>query len=225
MKNNLMIYLSTYFEVGAFLASLFAWQKIKHIKYLRLFPFLLVGIVAGELAGAYILYATKKNNALLYNICITPFINIMYYGIVYLALQNSKLKKGIIVFAILYAPFAILTTLRWYNNENSYNILSHSIGSLFLIISLFRLFYEMLLNPFEFDFLKRPSFYIFFALLLFHVASLAYFVMANWLIGHAESKEFLNALVTVLNVLNYILYGTYIIVFIWIRWSQVEYIY
>lgn len=208
-----MIYLSTYFEIAALITSAVALPSIENSKAMRLFPLLLLGIVIGELAGYYI-YENKGNNALLYNLFITPFINVMYYCIVFFILKSAVLKKTIVVFAIIYIFFAIFTTLRWYNDENRYNILSHSVGSLFLIIILIRLFYEMMVNPVELDFLKKPSFYIFFALLLFHVASLAYFLMANWMGVH---HKFVNVVYAVFDSLNYILYGTYIIAFIWIR--------
>ena len=209
-----MLYLSTYFEIAAFVTSLIAWKQLSDSRSLRLFPLLLLGIVAGELWGAYQIYKTHEDNARLYNIYITPFINVMYYGILYHAIKPLTLKKGIIVFSMLYIGFAILTTLYLYNDTIHYNVLSHCVGALFLIFLLIRLFYEMMINPSELDFLRKPSFYIFFALLLFQVGSLAYFSMANWLGSHHQLIGFI---FYVFDTLNYILYGTYIVAFIWIR--------
>ena len=54
-----------------------------------------------------------------------------------------------------------------------------------------------------------------FAFMLFNVGTLPFFAMSNWLYFVRTNTDILFMMQNVMSVLNYILYTTYTIVFIW----------
>jgi hypothetical protein len=203
----------TYFELGAFVSSLAAWRVIRSSKYLRLFPLLLFVIVSVEIYETFFSPKGQPSNAWVYDIQI-PLQHFLYLVILYNALNGTQYKRVIWAFMIFLPPFALVTEL-FFTEKNHFNVLSYCFGSLTLIIGIIIKFYEMLQNPVDFNFLKKPFFYMLFAFLLFNVGTLPYFAMGNWLYYTMGYKNTVFILVNVMSVLNYILYGTYTIAFLW----------
>ncbi len=75
----------------------------------------------------------------------------------------------------------------------------------------------MLKSPENLDFLKDPFFYMLFALLLFIVGTLPRYLMVSWLATLDNEIEIRRMLGNVSSILNYILYATYTIAFLWMR--------
>lgn len=208
-----MTQLITWFEIAAFLASLAAWRAIRDSRHLRLFPLLLFLIVVVEAYETFFRNKAAISNALLYNIQV-PLQYLIYLLIIYHALARPYNKKVILFEMILLAAFTLVTGC-FFTPWNQFNVLAYCLGSVLLIIGIVIKFYEMLEQPVGFNFLKDPFFYMLFAFLLFNVATVPYFAMINWLYMVKRSRNILVLLANVMSILNYILYTTYSIAFIW----------
>lgn len=201
-----------WFELAAFVLSLVALPLIWKSKYLRIYPFLLLIVVTVE---GYFKFFPQETaiNAWAYNIQI-PLQYVCYLLILYYA-ATSKQYKIFLVAAICMLIVFNAVSLIYFTPKNYTNVWGYCFCSLLIIIAIIWKFYEMLKNPFEFNFLRNPFFYMLFAYLLFNLITLPYFSMANWLY-HSEKYKYLGeALANVMSVLNYVLYTTYSIAFLW----------
>ena len=214
-----MYHYITYFEIAAFLSSLIAWGALRESSYLRWFPLLLFVVVSVEVYETF--FRSKNNffNSKIYNIQV-PLQYLLYLTILYYATTRVRYKKLIVIGAILYISVTITSEI-FLTTPNHFNVISYSVGSLFLIIFILAKLYEMLQNPTGFNFLKDPFFYILFAFLLFNVGSLPFFAMSNWLYYVKGYKNAVMMLSNVTSVLACILYLTYAIVFVWMTKKRV----
>jgi hypothetical protein len=210
-----MHYYITYFEIAAFAASLLAWNVIRRSRFLRLFPLLLFVIVAVEVYETFFAPPTQLSNAWIYNIQV-PLQYLFYLTILYYAIKYPLFKKLIIAASFLLVAITIITN-KYFAGQGTFNSWSYSFGSATVIICILVKFYEMLQNPTEFNFIFNPFFYILFAFLLFNVGTLPYFIMGNWLWFEKGEKQTVIVLQNVMSILNYMLYSTYTIAFLWIR--------
>lgn len=202
----------TYFEITAFITSLLAWPVIRNSKYLRLFPVLLFVIVSVEVYQTFF-KPQNQINAWIYNIQI-PLQHLLYLIILHQAVEQSSYKRFLLSLAVTLIVFSILTNLLIVEDKH-FNVQAYCLGSVLVIIGILIKFYEMLQNPTDFNFLRKPFFYMLFAFLLFNVGTLPYFAMSNWLYFVATHKDILMMLANVMSVLNYILYTTYTAMFLW----------
>lgn len=205
----------TYFEIAAFIASLMAWGLIKKSRYLRLFPVLLLVIVMVEVYETFFAPPSQVSNAWIYNIQV-PLQYLLYLAILYYAINQERYKRIIIVSSLLLI-LVVIVTEKYLTREGSFNSWSYSLGSVLVIGGILVKFYEMLQNPVEFNFTGSPFFYMLFAFLLFNVGTLPYFVMGNWLWFEKGEKQMVLVLQTVMSILNYVLYSTYTIAFLWMK--------
>ena len=214
-----MYHYITYFEIAAFLSSLIAWGSLRKSSYLRWFPLLLFVVVSVEVYETF--FRSKNNffNSKIYNIQV-PLQYLLYLTILYYATTRVRYKKLIVIGAILYISVTITSEI-FLTTPNHFNVISYSVGSLFLIIFILAKLYEMLQNPTGFNFLKDPFFYILFAFLLFNVGSLPFFAMSNWLYYVKGYKNAVMMLSNVTSVLACILYLTYTIAFVWMTKKKV----
>jgi len=204
----------TFFEIAAFISSFFAWPFIRKSAYLRLFPFLLFVIVSVEVFETFFKTKDVNFNTWLYNIQI-PIQHILYLFILYFSFEKKESKKLIVLFLIVFVLWTIFSSI-FLAEPKHLNSYSYCLGSLFIIIGIILKFYEILKDPTHFDFLKNPYFYILFAFLIFNVGTLPYFAMGYWLYFKMGYTNAVKILVNVMSILNYILYSTYSLVFIWI---------
>ncbi|HEY9046752.1 MAG TPA: hypothetical protein VIN08_12695 [Ohtaekwangia sp.] len=201
-----------YFEFVAFLTSLFALPVIKKSKYLRLFPLLLLMIVLVEVYQLF--FAAKGSvNAGIYNIMI-PLQYLLYLIILHEAVDQQRYKRFLLVASVVLIVFSTLTGL-FVLEDNHFNVLAYCLGSVLVIIGALMKLYEMLQNPTDFNFLRKPFFYMLFAFLLFTAGTLPYFAMSNWLYIVTTHKNVLLMLANVMSIMNYILYSTYTVMFLW----------
>jgi hypothetical protein len=203
----------TYCEIAAFLASLLAWKVIRGSRYLRLFPLLLLVIVLAEAYETFFRSAHQVSNAFLYNVQV-PIQHLIYLAILYFAMEGKAHKRCILWFMEGFGVFTIITDL-FFTQPQHFNVLAYCVGSVLIIIGIVLKFYEMLETPAEFNFLRNPFFYMLFAFLLFNVGTLPYFTMINWLYFFKPDRNSLVMLSNVMSVLNYILYTTYALAFLW----------
>lgn len=217
----MMTHFIAWAEILAFAASLAALKNIRHNKALRLFPVLLAVVTFVETYVILLAPHSSSNTAAIYNVQV-PLQHLLYLVILYYALAKTSYKKTILVSALLFVLFAVITNLL-YTPPHSFNTLAYCFGAICIIVGIVLKFYEMLQNPSDFNFLRNPFFYILFAYLLFLVGTLPYFAMGNWLYFVKGYKTTVRILVNVMSVLNIILYGTYTIAFLWMARKKGSY--
>jgi hypothetical protein len=152
-------------------------------------------------------------NAWVYNIQ-TPLQHLLYLIILHQAVEHDSYKRFLRAVAVTLIVFSILTNI-FIVEHKYFNVQAYCLGSVLVIIGILMKFYEMLQNPTDFNFLRKPFFYMLFAFLLFNVGTLPYFAMGNWLYFVTTHKDILMMLANVMSVLNYILYTTYTVMFLW----------
>lgn len=204
-----------YFELAAFLASLFAWRQLKSSPHLIWFPVLLFVVVVVEVPMIMFRLQLPLNNALIYNIQV-PLQHLIYLQVLRLSLRRLNWKRFALFSAITLAAFATITTL-WVTPAGQFNVLAYCLGLLFISICILAQFYEMLQNPVNLNFLKDPYFYILFVFLLFSVVTLPYFGMINWLTWIASNADLMRAFNWVMSIFNCLLYATFTFAFVWMK--------
>jgi len=207
-------------EIAAFVLSLFALPVIGRSRYLRLYPVLLFIIVAAE---GYVNFFPQRSifNSDIYNIQV-PLQYVCYLLILYYA-AGTKQYRYFLLAAIVMVVFFNGVGVAFFVQRNNYNAWGYCFCSFLLIIAIIWKFYEMLKNPHEFNFLRNPFFYMLFAYLLFNLITLPYFSMANWLYHMRQYRHLSYLLANVMSVLNYVLYATYSIAFIWMIRKKATY--
>lgn len=208
-----MYHLLTLFEITAFISSIIAWQRIQGSNYMKLFPFLLFIIAAGELFGEF--WARRYgNNTWFYNVY-DPVMLELYFLILYFSIVSKRFKKFILVASIAYCIISGLTYYTYFERK-VFNEWMYILGVFILIVCLIRKLYELLEDPETLDFLRKPFFYILVFTLLFYSVTIPNFAMNNWI---ASTKRYdLTVIVNnVTDFLNVLLYLAYTIIFLWIR--------
>lgn len=214
-----------WFELLAFVCSLIALPVIWKSKYLRIFPLLMLIIVAVE--GYYKFFAARPfMNAPVYNVQV-PLQYVCYLLMLYYSARSSSLKRFSIVGLIILVVVNAITTI-FFTPEKYSNVWGYCCCSIIAIIGILLKFYEWVIitRTEKYDFLKDPFFYMLFAFLFYNLITLPYFGMANWLYytnRFTEYKGIYTALTEVMSVTNYILYTTYSIAFIWMARAKVIY--
>ena len=202
-----------WFELAAFMFSLIALPTMWKIRYLRIYPLLLFIVVVVE--GYYSFFPVKSfHNAEVYNIQV-PLQYICYLLILYYAAVGKGFKVFLLMSVVGIFLFTILTNI-FFTQKGHSNIWSYSLCSIIIIVGIIWKFYEMLKNPVEFNFLRNPFFYMLFAFLLFNLVTLPYFSMGNWLYTTKTYRNVYLMLERVTSFINYVLYTTYSIAFVWI---------
>lgn len=210
----------TWFEIAAFIACLLAVGKLWNHPPWRVFPFLLGITVCVEALETFV-YADKASNAHTYNVLAT--LQLLLYGLfLYLNSHSSKVRR-IMLWGWLVFLVVALVSMPFYWQPPRFNVIAYTLGCILLVNGILLAFYEMLKSPQGFNFLKLPIFYVLFALLLFIVGTLPYFAMGNWLYFHLRRVDLVQVLANVMSILNYLLYTTYAVCFLWIRATKVTY--
>lgn len=211
----------TYFEIAAFIASVLALPVLRKSPYLRLYPLLLLVVVSVEVYMTFFRDIHRHPvNANIYNIQV-PIQYILYISILYLSL-HQPLYRRLMLGAGIFFVFVTVCSVWWLWSDPGFNVWSYCVGTLIIIVGILMKFYEMLQNPADFNFLRNPFFYLLFAYLLFAVGTLPYFTMSNWLYMVNEHRNILYMFWNVMSILNYILYTTYTVVFLWMIQKKVS---
>lgn len=174
----------------------------------RYFLYFLWYTLAVELTGAVIGYGFGANNYWLFNsFTITGFLFYFYWY--YTILKRKSFRKTVIVFAFVFLVVAVISliTQTWLQ-YHSYTFIT---GAAFvLVLTLFHFF--QLLNSDEVLIVKyKLSFWISTALLLFNMGMIPYMLLSEY-----ADMDGLSYLIILLS-LNLILYGCYIIGFLWTK--------
>ena len=216
-----MLHYITYFEIAAFIASLIAIPALKKKPFMLLFLVILFLVLAVEIPLTFFDLGSSEINSPIYNLQI-PIIQLLYMLLIGKSFQQvaafQLLKWAMIIFV-----FFTTVTVLLYNPVTKFNVLSYSAGTLILVISMLYKFYEMLRSPKNSNFLRDQFFYMLFAYFIFSLGSFPMLAMANWLYYTAGMKDLVLILGYVMSILNYLLYTTYTVCFVWMRVTKVYY--
>ncbi len=161
-----------------------------------------------EILGAVLGDILRIDNSWLYNIfTFTSFL--FYFNWYYSILKRPKLKKSVLPFTIIFVVVAIfcLFTQSW----EEYHTYTFFTGAVFLLVLTLFHFYQ-LLNSNEVLIVKyKLSFWISTALLLFYMGM----IPIIFLMEYTNIRVF-SYLIIIIS-LNVILYGCYIIGFLWTK--------
>lgn len=180
----------------------YAFSKERYFLYFLWFTFVMdsIGVVSKAISGEELTW--------LYAI-FTPTCYIFYFIWYYRVLQRKMFKRTTIAFTVVFIIISLLTYI--FPNELTGKGYAFVTGAIGLLVLTFFHFYQ-LLNSDEVLIVKyKLSFWISTALLLFYMGIIPLILLASYL----DIKGTSNAII--LLTLNVILYGCYVIGFIWTK--------
>ncbi len=174
----------------------------------KFFLYFLWYTFALEVTGAILGYVFEVKNIWLYNaFTITSFLFYFYWY--HTILKRKIFKNIVIVFSIIFTVIAIVNLV--YQSWLEYHMYTLIAGALFVLVLTIFHFYQ-LLNSDEVLIVKyKLSFWISTALLLFYMGIIPLFSLSGYIKFRGLSY------LLILLSLNIILYGCYIIGFIWTK--------
>ncbi len=175
-----------YFEIIAFIVSVFSYAKIKD-KPFKWFIFFLFVVIVVELLGRYISRELHHTNIWLYNIFL-PIEYLFYVAIFYLSIVNTNYKKIAIISFTALLVFCVVNIL-FIQGFQVFNTNILIFGSCTLIL----LSCFSLIDIFQMDdnrsLLKQPLFWLATGILFFNLGELAYNLFFNFIISHQYDKK------------------------------------
>ncbi|MFD1096428.1 hypothetical protein [Salegentibacter chungangensis] len=144
-----------------------------------------------------------------YNIFVFLFFSLFFIS----QLSGSKIKKvlrGVCVFYLLSAWINLIVSGKFFTGYSAYTFL---LGTLLLSVSIGFYFYQLLKSDKILSFYKDISFYIASGTLLNYLAFTPMFLYNNFAVMKT-SPEFVDIYLTVLALLNFVMYGFYTLGFI-----------
>lgn len=207
MDLEFLFFIPMVLELLAALVASITFSRYKDSKE-KYFLYFLWYTLTIELIGAILGYGYRINNYWLFNaFTITSFLFYFYWY--YSIFKRKGFRKTVIVFSIVFLIVAIinLVTQSWLQ-YHSYSFIAGA--SFVLVLTLFHFF--QLLNSDEVLIVKHKlSFWISAGLLLFNMGMIPFMLLSE----HADLQG-LSFLILLLS-LNLILYGCYIIGFLWTK--------
>jgi hypothetical protein len=207
MKVENLLFITTLLEFIAAILATIHFKKYENSTE-RYFLYFLWYTFLVEIAGAIIAYVFLVKNFWLYNaFTITSFLFYFYWY--HTILEKKVFKRTVLIFTILF--LGVGTVSLFYQSWLEYHKYTLIAGAIFvLILTLFH-FYQ-LLNSDEVLIVKyKLSFWISTALLLFYMGIIPLFTLSEYIDIRGLSY------ILILVGLNVILYGCYIIGFLWTK--------
>lgn len=206
-----------WFELTAFVCSLLALPVIRKSPYLRIYPVLLLVVVSVE--GYFNFFARNPGfNAPVYNVQV-PLQYVCYLLIFYFAAQGTRIKRFMATALAILVIVNVITAV-FFTPQKFNNVWGYFCSSVLAIIGIVLIFYEMVVRTSsrKYDFLRDPFFYMLLAFLFFNLVTLPYFGMAEWIYHSRKNdnyRDIYQSLVDIMSIMNYLLYSTYSIAFVW----------
>jgi len=211
MEVKYLLYVITLLELIAFVVAVVTFEKYKNSNE-KYFLFFLCYTFFIDILGAIIGDVFLKNNAWVYNtFIITSFL--FYFSWYYNVLKNTTFKKSVLAFAGFFLLVALYNV--FFGSWNTYNSFTFFTGAVFLLLLTLFHFYQ-LLNSDEVLIVKHKlSFWISTGLLLFYMGMIPLMYLMEKVYIEIDDLSYLIILLS----LNLVLYGCYIIGFIWTKKS------
>jgi hypothetical protein len=201
-------------EVIACVSGFICWKKIKHTHW-KYFPIYLALIVAIEIVGEFFsrqqLYSS---NLALYNYFGIPLEILFFIWLFHKVFATTTLRKLTIAAACIYIG-CWATEMFFIPKLPSFWIgsFSYTVGILLLLVLILTYLYQLVTSS-EIIFIKsNMMFWVCMGLFVFYTFSLPFYGMGNYLYNHHSNIYFIYS--QAIYVLNYIMYGLFIIAFIW----------
>lgn len=202
-----------YFELAAAVVGFINFKKLKGTVWSYL-PFFLLLLFSLEYYG-YLLAKAKhfKENINLYKYVVIPII-FYFYSYLFFKILPKKDNKVIIVGLLIFTIASFLEYTVLSNYHSFYSSLSLSISNLFFLIYVLRYYINLVNSNQLIYFYKLVSFWVCTGLLIFYLGCLPYFALYN-ILAVKYFKTIFIYYAWVFVVLNYLMYLSFIIGFIW----------
>jgi hypothetical protein len=194
-----------YFIVISFLAGITVYFRKNMPLYLKILPAFLFLTIIVEFVGVWASNHTGTSTKL-YNFYIA-FNFSFYLFLLREIISNPKLKKANLITIIIYAVYAIINFF-YIQGPDVWNSMSYSLGCLLVVAFCIYFFLELFRKPKLTKLTSEPAFWIVSGLLFFYACSFPFLGLNN-LVQHTPlgTRMTLNTILTVLNILLYILFS------------------
>lgn len=190
------------------IASLTIYNKKRQPLYLRLFPpFLLITLVI-EIAARF-LTQSGVDNSYLYHYFF-PIEFTFYLFIAYHILSGKLLKKAVVVVTLTY----LITIGIYYSlvEIQKFPTVAYCFGATLVLIFYSFYFFEIVRLPIDLTPKREESFWIFFGVVLYYSTTFPIWLTIQFMVGFSDGT--LSYLSTLLMLMNYSLYISFIIAFL-----------
>lgn len=191
-----------WFEIGAFLVSLWCYQQIRDTPLKWFIPYLFF-IVCVELVALYMMEVLKMHNVKLYNVTV-PIEYIFYVYLFYRYLQGTMIKRVALILLIFIPSFSYLNLLfvEGFTNFSTTNLL---VCSAIVVILCCAYFVDLFRGEEEIALLREPMFWITTGVLFFNLGGLSPNLFWQYLLRNT-SKEYSDLIQLINDSLIYVLY-------------------
>lgn len=145
-------------------------------KYLKLFPFFLLLILAVELAGQ-IFHDPKKGNQILYNLFSTS--EFLFYSFVFSSIIPNDSICRLIKKTMWVLPSICLVNILFIQGPNTFHTYTYMLGCLVMIFLSITYFFQLFHSSQNFDLLREPPFWISIGILFFYISSFSLIGVLN----------------------------------------------
>jgi hypothetical protein len=203
-----LLYLVLIFEILALLVSTLIYSRKNVHLYLRFFPIFLLITIVVEVIGFALREKGLGSNPLCNFLTVLEFV--FYFFVLRLSIKDSRVRRIILYFTILYPIIAIVYILS--QNFYAFHSLTYNIGAISIVCFCVYYFYEVFKTPVINNLLKEPSFWICTGLLIYYSCTVPLIGVFNYINTKIELEQSVFALI--LTITNVLLYSSFIIAFI-----------
>jgi len=200
-------------EALACLAGFLCWAKLSP-RFWRAFPFYLLIITCCEFAGWYMNGHGIKGSRAMYSYFVIPleflFMHFLYYKNLPRYFRKTVIGLSAIYVAALFAEQLFLQQVKWI-----WLSMSYTIGNITLLVLGIIYFLQLFSSEKIADYKRQLFFWVNLGLMLFYVGTCPYYAMFKTL--YETQPALFHALAWVSVILNYVMYGFFIIGFLWSR--------
>ncbi len=200
-------------EAAACLAGFINYRKFRGT-YLSMFVFYLLFIVAAEGIGEYLInHDLDHANKIFYNYLVIPGEFLFFFWLFYQTFKASKLQWIPVACTAIYIVAWLVDALHFSKLQFFFYSISYSIGNLLLLVLILRFFGTMITSNLILSFSRQLMFWICLGLLIFYLGSFPFYGLRNTL-----AYNYLSLYISycyIVYALNYLMYLTFIIGYIW----------
>ncbi len=203
---NFYIYITILFL--SFTASLNMYIQKGQPLYLKLFPVFLFLTLVVEVASR-VIFLNGGDNSFVYHLFF-PLEFTFYLYVAYNILSSKRIKRAIVISTLAY----LIIILIYYSvgAVEKFPTLAYCGGALLVIIFYSFYYFEIVNLPIHLTPKREEAFWIFVGVLLYYSSTLPIWVCSR--VMENFSKGTLDYLSTLLMIMNYILYTSFIIAFV-----------
>lgn len=213
-KYLLMRLLLNVFELLAAITAMLHWKKIKH-SYWKWFAIYLVIIVATEIFAEYVGYYLKNRelNAAINIYFSIPLQFLFFFWLFYKCFEYSNKKKWPVTGMVIYLLSILVDQLFFKEQKLWFFSFSYVTGNIILLLLTLSFFLDFIRSDQVLNYRNSRMFWISIGLLGFYLGSLPLYGVWNTLAKNYHAV--FNTYWMVVTNLNYLMYLSFAISFIW----------